>query len=60
MKNFRHSGLPGKEIKFFGGKPKQDDIKICKECWFEKRNGHARGCSKETSGNCLGKVINLD
>ena len=24
--------------------PTDDDLKICKYCWFEARNGHAQGC----------------
>lgn len=27
-------------------KPTPDDLKLCKICWFERRNGHAMNCPK--------------
>lgn len=26
--------------------PTKEDLKICKSCWFEARNGHAPTCEK--------------
>ena len=26
--------------------PTKEDLKICKSCWFEARNGHAPTCDK--------------
>lgn len=32
--------------------PTKEDLKICKKCWFEARNGHAMTCPDRENKPC--------